>query len=98
MKISEINIQLIKPKNGLVAFASVVLDEQIYLSSIGIHQKLDGSGYRLTYPTKKAGERDFNIFYPIDRDLGVALERAILEKLTAVLNKQSIRKDSHADR
>lgn len=98
MKISEINIQLIKPANGLVAFASVVLDDQIYLSSIGIHQKLDGSGYRLTYPTKKAGERDFHIFHPIDRNLGLTLERAILEKLTALLNKQSLRKDGHADR
>ena len=31
MKISEINIQLIKPANGLVAFASVVLDDKVYL-------------------------------------------------------------------
>lgn len=53
MKISEITIQLIKPANGLVAFASVVLDDKIYLGSIRVHQRLDGSGYRLTYPTKK---------------------------------------------
>ena len=34
MKISEINIQLIKPSNGLVAFASVVLDDKIFLQSL----------------------------------------------------------------
>ena len=49
MKISEINIQLIKPVNGLVAFASVVLDDKIYLGSIGVHSRLDGTGYRHTY-------------------------------------------------
>ena len=48
MKISEVNIQLIKPANGLVAFASVVLDDKIYLGSIGVHQRLDGTGFRLT--------------------------------------------------
>lgn len=99
MKISEINIQLIKPTNGLVAFASVVLDDKIFLGSIGVHQKLDGTGYRLTYPTKKTGNRDFHIFHPIERKLGSEIERAILEKVTALLNKSNqLKEDSHADR
>jgi hypothetical protein len=33
---------------GLIAFASVVLDDQLYLMGIAIHSKLVGSGYRLT--------------------------------------------------
>ena len=89
MKISEINIQLIKPANGLVAFASVVLDNQIYLGSIGVHEKLDGNGYRLTYPTKKTGNRDFHIFHPIERNLGQQIEQAILSKVTTLLEKQN---------
>ena len=89
MKISEINIQLIKPTNGLVAFASVVLDGKVYLGSIGVHQRLDGTGYRLTYPTKKTGNRDFHIFHPIERSLGQRIEQAILTKVTALLEKQS---------
>lgn len=88
MKISEINIQLIKPTNGLVAFASVVLDDKIYLGSIGVHQRLDGTGYRLTYPTKKTGHRDFHIFHPIERSLGQRIEQAILTKVAALLEKQ----------
>lgn len=59
MIVSEVNIQLIKPCDGLVGFASVVLDGQIYLSSIGIHQRLDGTGYRITYPTKKNWQSQF---------------------------------------
>ncbi len=88
MKISEVNIQLIKPTNGLVAFASVVLDGKIYLGSIGVHQRLDGTGYRLTYPTKKTGNRDFHIFHPIERQMGQQIEQAILAKVTALLEKQ----------
>ena len=89
MKISEVNIQLIKPTNGLVAFASVVLDDKIYLGSIGVHQRLDGTGYRLTYPTKKTGNRDFHIFHPIERSMGQRIEQAILAKVTTLLEKQS---------
>ena len=58
MEITEIQITPIKPKNGLVAFASIVLENNIHLGSIGIYTKLDGSGYRITYPTKKVGFKD----------------------------------------
>ena len=57
MKISEVNIILIKPRNGLIGFASLVVNDALYLGSIGIHQKLNGNGYRLTYPTKKTGAK-----------------------------------------
>lgn len=87
MTISEVNIQLIKPVNGLVAFASVVLNDQIYLSSIGVHQKLDGSGFRLTYPTKKTGNRSFHIFHPIEKAISHQIEQAISEKLNSLLGK-----------
>ena len=36
MKIAEIQITPIKPKDGLVAFASVVLDNSVYLGFIGV--------------------------------------------------------------
>ena len=55
MKVTEVDISFVKPKDGLIAFASVVLDDQPYLSDIAIHSKLVGSGYRLTYPTRKVG-------------------------------------------
>ena len=40
MQISEVQISIVKPSNGLIAFASIVIDESIYLGSIAIHQKL----------------------------------------------------------
>lgn len=86
MKISEVNIVLIKPKNGLVGFASVVVDDALYLGSIAIHQKLNG-GFRLTYPTKNSGMHQGNIFHPINGVAGKALESAIFKKLNDVMNK-----------
>jgi len=47
MNITEVNITPIKPKDGLVAFASVVLDNSVYLSSIAVYARLDGNGYRV---------------------------------------------------
>ena len=87
MKISEVNIILIKPRNGLIGFASLVINDALYLGSIGIHQKLNGNGYRLTYPTKKTGRSNMDIFYPINREAGKAIEDAILNKLNDVMNR-----------
>jgi stage V sporulation protein G len=85
MHVTEVDITFVKPKDGLVAFASVVLDDQIFLSGIAIHQKLVGSGYRLTYPTRKLGETQFSIFHPIRKPIGLAIERAIFDKLKNVV-------------
>lgn len=87
MTITEVRIIPIKPNNGLVGFASLVLDQKIYLGSIGIHTKIDGSGYRLTYPTKKIGDKNINLYHPITRELGIAIEQAILEKVKVVFER-----------
>lgn len=79
-RVTEIQIRVIKPKDGLLGFASLVLDGNLYLSSIGIFGKLDGSGYRITYPTKKVGDLDLHIFHPINKDLGQEIEQAIITK------------------
>ena len=99
MIVSEVNIQLIKPCDGLVGFASVVLDDQIYLSSIGIHQRLDGTGYRITYPTKKSGNRSFHVFHPIRKEIGQKIEEAVLSKIAEIMSKahSSHHRESGAD-
>ena len=79
MTITEVNIVPVKPQNGLVGFASLVVDGNIYLNSIAIYVKLDGS-YRLLYPTKNSGERSINLFHPINRPTSEAIERAVFEK------------------
>lgn len=83
-KLSEIQIIPIKPQNGLVAFASFVLNDSLYLGSIGIITRPRG-GYRLTYPTKKVGIKDLNIFYPINKTFAEEIERGVSEKLEEVM-------------
>ena len=89
MRVTEVDIAFVKPKDGLVAFASVVLDDQVFLGGIAIHQKLVGSGYRLTYPTRKVGETQFSLFHPIRKPIGLTIERAVFEKLKDVMSKRN---------
>lgn len=90
MKITEVNIQIVKPHNGLVGFASLVVDSSIYLSSIAIHQKLNSSGYRITFPTK--GQRC--LFHPINKVASQSIEQAIFNKLKDVMNR--VNNDRHS--
>jgi stage V sporulation protein G len=94
LKITEIQIIPIKPNNGLVAFASVVVEGNLYLGSIGIHSRIDGSGYRLTYPTKPIGGRDLNIYHPINKNASEALEKAIISKYKEVMKDNNDRYSS----
>ena len=86
MKIAEVQITPIKPKDGLVGFASVVLENSLYLGSIGVYTRIDGSGYRITYPTKKIGDNSINIYHPINKEASKAIERAVFKKLKEIFN------------
>lgn len=85
MKITEVQIIPIKPKDGLVAIASVVADNSLYLGSVGVHTRLNGSGYRITYPTKKTGEKNINIYHPINKETSKIIEEAIISKAKEIL-------------
>jgi DNA-binding cell septation regulator SpoVG len=84
LKISEIQIVPVKPTNGLVAFASFLLNESIYFGSIGIVTRPYGS-YRLVYPTKKVNGKNLNLFYPINKDIGQQIEEAIVTSYEDVM-------------
>lgn len=77
MKITEIQITPIRPRDGLVGFASFVLNDCLYCGSIGIYTRPEGS-YRLTYPTRKTSGGSFNIFYPINKQVATEIEQAVI--------------------
>lgn len=79
MLIKNVEIVPIRPQQGLIAIAHVVLDD-LHLGCIGIHKRLDGSGYRITYPTKKVGECNVAIYHPIDKKISKEIETAITAK------------------
>ena len=83
--VTEIQIIPIKPKDGIVAFTSFVLNEVFYLSSVAIMTRPQG-GYRLVYPTKKIGERSIGIFYPINKEFAEQIEKNVTKRLEEVMS------------
>ena len=81
--VSEVKIEIVKPGNGLIGFASLVIDDSIYLSSIAIYKKLNDEGYRILYPTKDK----FAIYHPITKEASTLIEEAIFNKLKDVMKK-----------
>lgn len=90
--VSEVNITPIKATNGLIGFASCVINEQLYISSLGVYKRLDGTGYRITYPTKKIGSRQLNYFHPLSQQAGNAIEQAIALKCSELFERSD---DTH---
>jgi DNA-binding cell septation regulator SpoVG len=88
-KVSDIRIVFIEPKNGLIAFASCVIDDKFSIGSIGIHKKLSKDEYRLTYAQKNGK----TIAHPITRELSQEIERAIFSELKIVISQN--RNDRH---
>lgn len=85
MRITEVQIMPIKANNGLIAFASVLFEDCLYLGSIGVHKKLDGSGYRITYPNKTIGNKNIDVYHPINKETSKAIEEAIVERVEELL-------------
>lgn len=93
--ISEIQIIPVKPKGGLVAFASCVVNNQFYLGNIAIYSSPFASeGFRLVYPTKVLHNgMSLSIVYPINKETGEIIQRRLVEeylKLVENLTKGDI--------
>ncbi len=85
IKVEEIEIIPVKPKDGLIGFASFILNQTYYVGSVAIFTRMDGRGFRLVYPTKKLGERNMYLFHPITVDAGRTIEEAVTEKVNELL-------------
>lgn len=80
-KLSEIQIVPVFPDNGLIAFASFVIDNRYFVGNVAIYTKPDGLDYRLLYPAKTLPNgKKITLFHPINRKTGEAIKQAIIEK------------------
>jgi stage V sporulation protein G len=82
IKVTEVHIQPVAQRGGLVAMAKVVINGGLMLNGIGIHQRLDGAGYRLTYPTRQ--DRHGNsrtICHPVNKTTSKIVEDAIFKAM-----------------
>lgn len=84
--ISEIQFYPVKPKDGLLGFVSFVVDGKFWMGSVAIFTRLEG-GYRLVYPTRKVGGQNINIFHPINRDVSLQVETAVIKKVEQIFNE-----------
>ena len=89
LKISEIQIVPIKPTNGLVAFASCVINQSLYVGSIAIFSSpSNSSGFRLVYPSKVlVNGKEINCVHPINREAGENLSTAIIGKFKEIVRR-----------
>lgn len=89
--VTDVDIFPIRPQRGLVAFASCILNGQLYLGNIAIYTRLDGNGYRLVFPMKVLPNgKQIQCFYPLTWESGVLLQQAIVgrfEKLVEMLKE-----------
>ena len=88
MKISSIKVKQVVPENGLIGFASLIIDGWLYLGNISIFSRAEGGGIRLVFPGKKLNNGSIiNIFYPIKNEHYFELERAVAEKCSFLLKE-----------
>ena len=95
MNVTEVHITPIKPTDGLVAFASCVIDGQLFLGSLGVHKRLDGTGYRVTYPTKRIGSHELNYYHPLTKNAGAAIQAAVNARCIELFEKSDDTNDRH---
>lgn len=89
LKIDEIQIVPIKPNNGLVGFASFVINNQFYLGNIAIYTSPSSEeGFRLVFPIKKIHSGQvINCCYPINNEVGKIVTSAIIKEYQKLMIK-----------
>lgn len=87
--ISEIQIVPIKPQNGLVAFASAVINNQFFVGNVAIYTSLKSPlGFRLVFPNKKLNSGQVvDCFHPINKEAEGQVTSAIVMKYLDLMGK-----------
>ena len=89
LTVSEVQIIPVKPKDGLIAFASCVINNQLYLGNIAIYTSPSSpGGFRLVYPLKVLPTGiQINCVYPINRKTGETIKEAVITKYIELIEK-----------
>lgn len=92
LTVSEIQIIPIKPQNGLVGFASAVINQQFRIANIAIYTSPSSKlGFRLVFPNKKlASGQVIDCFYPITKEAGELVSAAIIKKYVELMDNFNV--------
>lgn len=86
--LSEIEIIPIKPRGGLLAFCTFVINDSFFVGDVAIYSRLDGTGFRLVYPIKVLNNgMKINCFYPINRESAQGIELQVVKAYRGLLEK-----------
>lgn len=88
-EIFEIQVIPMKPREGLVAFASCVINNALYLGNIAVYTSPSNhSGFRLVYPVKVLPNgKEIHCVHPINKKAGELISKAIIEKFKEIISK-----------
>ena len=89
LEIDEVQIiPLHKPQNGLVAFASCIINGQFYVGNIAIYTSPTSiEGHRLVFPNKKlASGQTVDCVHPVTQEAGRMVSEAIIEKYVDLMD------------
>jgi len=92
--ISEIQIVPVKPKDGLVAFASCLINDCLYIGDIAVYTSFGEKEFRLVYPSKiLPNGKQINCVHPITRESGDLIYEAIISVYKELTEKVKKKKD-----
>ncbi|OGC76208.1 MAG: hypothetical protein A2Z27_03535 [candidate division Zixibacteria bacterium RBG_16_50_21] len=84
--VSEIQIIPVKPKDGLIAFASFVINGKVYVGNVAVYTRPADHSIRLVYPQKTLPNgKSIHCVHPITRELGEAIEQAVFQRYKQVI-------------
>ncbi|MBU8922287.1 MAG: SpoVG family protein [Bacteroidales bacterium] len=85
LDIGKVHVRLVENgTDGLLAWATVVLENAIKLDNLAIRRSCDGSLY-VTYPAKRSSSgKTHQYFHPINTQAAEAIQNAILARLASL--------------
>jgi len=87
-RITDVDFQPIRPRQGLLGFTSLVLNDSLRLSGIAVYSRLDSSGIRLVYPERVLPHgAKIELICPITRACGELLTHVVAEHLRRLEEK-----------
>ena len=83
-EIEDVSVTLINPSGTLQGFAHFIIGNGIRMNNVAIHMRKEG-GIRLIYQQK----RGIDIAYPINKELGSAIERKVHAEYTRLVGEHN---------
>lgn len=89
LDILEIQIMPVKPKDGLIAFVSFVINNQFYIGNVALYTSpFSLDGFRLVYPIKVLPNgKEIHCVHPINKETGSVIQKRVVEEYLKLIEK-----------